>query len=187
MAEEYLDVLTPDGQQMGTAKPRDEIHKDGSWHASVHIWVLDGDQVLLQKRSENKESFPGLYDLSAAGHVRAGETPKEAAVRETREEIGLSLTQEQLQFVAVQQIRYRHDEFVSNEFNSIYVVTAAKGSWDLRLQTEEVAGACWMKLSDLQADLEKNPSRYCIDPEEEELIFCLAETSNTYYNNSDKN
>ncbi len=174
MTEEFLDVLTPDGERTGTAKPRDEIHKDGSWHASVHIWVLDGDEVLLQKRSDNKESFPGLYDLSAAGHVRTGETPEEAAVRETYEEIGLSLTPDELHPVMVRKIRYRHNEFVSNEFNYVYVVRAAKGSWKIRLQTEEVAEAHWMKLTDLQTDLEKEPSKYCIDPAEEELICQYA-------------
>ncbi len=170
MAEEFLDVLTPDGKQTGTARPRDEIHRDGTWHASVHIWILDGDEVLLQKRSADKECFPGLYDLSAAGHVRAGETPEEAAIRETYEEIGLLLTKEQLHFVTVQKIRYQQDEFVSNEYNYVYVVRAAKGSWEIALQTEEVAEVRWMKLSELDSDLKKDPSGYCIDRKEEELI-----------------
>ncbi len=93
-----MDVLTPEGEPTGTVKPRDEIHRDGTWHASVHIWIVDQekDEVLIQKRSDEKESYPGYYDVAAAGHVRAGETPVEAAIRETEEEIGLTLKEEQL-------------------------------------------------------------------------------------------
>lgn len=42
----------------------------GDWHRAVHVWlyVMATKQVLIQKRNEWKDSFPGLWDISAAGH-----------------------------------------------------------------------------------------------------------------------
>ena len=42
----------------------------GDWHRSVHVWVYaqDADSLLIQKRAACKESWPSLWDVSAAGH-----------------------------------------------------------------------------------------------------------------------
>ena len=55
-------------------------------------------QILLQKRSQNKDSFPGKFDTSSAGHIQAGDEPLESALRELKEELGISATPEQLHF-----------------------------------------------------------------------------------------
>ena len=64
---------------VSSAKPRDaKVRKvEGRW------------QVLLQKRSENKDSFPGLLDISSAGHLDPGETYESGAWRELSEELGI--------------------------------------------------------------------------------------------------
>ncbi len=166
-----MDVLTLDGEMTGTARPRDEIHQRGMWHASVHIWIIDEDRALIQQRSEKKESYPGYWDVAAAGHVRAGETPVQTAIRETREEIGLSLTEEQLHLVTVQKLCYRKDAFVSNEYNDVYAARIPQDSWEIRLQKEEVAQVRWIRLSRLKSDLKEGAPGYCIDPEEAEQVF----------------
>ena len=55
MSEEYLDILDEQGNKTGKTKLRSEVHHDGDWHKSVHIWILNskGD-VLLQRRSLTK-------------------------------------------------------------------------------------------------------------------------------------
>ncbi|MBN1308375.1 MAG: NUDIX domain-containing protein [Chitinispirillaceae bacterium] len=55
--------------------------------------------LLLQKRSPFKETFPGLWDISAAGHISAGDSSRETAVRELREELGISLKSNALRFL----------------------------------------------------------------------------------------
>ena len=55
-------------------------------------------QILLQKRSQNKDSFPGKFDTSSAGHIQAGDEPLESALRELKEELGISAPPEQLHF-----------------------------------------------------------------------------------------
>ena len=71
------------------------MHREGDWHAALHIWVggigSDGEAfVLLQRRSRTKDLWPGAFDVAVGGHLRAGESLAEA-VREAEEEIGLAV------------------------------------------------------------------------------------------------
>jgi hypothetical protein len=42
----------------------------GDWHRAVHVWLyaMDSQRLLIQKRMELKDSWPGRWDISAAGH-----------------------------------------------------------------------------------------------------------------------
>jgi isopentenyldiphosphate isomerase len=72
--------------------PRKQVHREGHKHRAVHVLVFNGrGEVFLQKRSMAKDNFPGLWDSSASGHVDSGEAYDESAVREVREEIGLTI------------------------------------------------------------------------------------------------
>jgi isopentenyldiphosphate isomerase len=85
---EYIDTITPDGNLTGESRPRDEVHKNGIWHRSVHIWVLnDKEELLIQRRALQKESHPGMWDVSCAGHIGSGDSSLQAAVRELKEEL----------------------------------------------------------------------------------------------------
>jgi len=84
MTLELIDVLTAEGAPVGIAKTKAEVHRDGDWHRAAHVWIVASDgRLLLQRRSLRKENYPSLWDVSAAGHLSAGETSKECAVRET--------------------------------------------------------------------------------------------------------
>lgn len=83
---ELIDVLDSDGNKLGIAKDKKDIYKDGDYHKSVHIWIInDNNEILVQKRNPKKETFPGLWAISVAGHVRSGEESFEAAIREIKE------------------------------------------------------------------------------------------------------
>lgn len=51
----------------------------------------DKKELLLQKRSATKKSHPNFWDISGAGHIRAGETVTEGAIRELKEELGVEV------------------------------------------------------------------------------------------------
>ncbi len=80
---------------------RSYIHYHKMWHKVVQCWIVGrteaGIRVYLQRRSFEKMSHPGRYDVTAGGHVSAGELPEDAVLRETQEEIGLRLDTDRLQ------------------------------------------------------------------------------------------
>jgi O-acetyl-ADP-ribose deacetylase len=125
----------------GPIKTKPEVHRDGNWHIAAHVWIVTpGGRVLLQKRSLEKENWPGYWDVSAAGHVSAGETAAEAAVRETFEELGLRVTPNQLRRIGVsrEQNVLRDGTYLDNEEHEIFIVEREVDLSMLTLQPGEV-------------------------------------------------
>ena len=78
------------------SKPRGAVHRDGDWHRCFSCWVIAHDAsgepgVLLQRRSMGKDTRPGCWDTSAAGHYRLGESMADGGVREMAEELGITV------------------------------------------------------------------------------------------------
>ncbi len=90
MQEEILEIIDRDGNTLGTA-PRSKIHGNPSLlHKVVHILIFnDAGDLLLQKRSMNKDVAPGRWDTSVGGHISPNEDLTEAAKREMEEELGI--------------------------------------------------------------------------------------------------
>lgn len=76
---EYLDIVDEQGQPTGEIISRTLAHTKGIRHRTAHIWIVrrknEHFQVLMQKRAMSKDSFPGKYDTSSAGHIQAGDEP----------------------------------------------------------------------------------------------------------------
>ena len=93
MADEIFDVVNERDEVIGQA-PRQEVHARGLWHRAVHVLVFNQrGEVFLQKRSMLKDTAKGKWDSSSSGHVDSGEDYDTCAVRELREEIGLTVAQ----------------------------------------------------------------------------------------------
>jgi isopentenyldiphosphate isomerase len=87
--DEWLEEVDAFDRVVGRRR-RGEIHRLGLRHRAVHILVFDGvGRLFLQKRSMSKDSSPGLWDTSAAGHVDFGESYDQSAARELEEELGI--------------------------------------------------------------------------------------------------
>ena len=89
MSEEIFDVVNDSDEVIGQ-RPRSEVHRLNLKHRAVHVLVFNsrGD-LFLQKRSMNKDCFPGTWDSSASGHLDSGENYDACSIRELREELGL--------------------------------------------------------------------------------------------------
>ena len=118
------------GQATGRARSRAAIHLEGDWHQAFHCWILraGGQEIVLQRRSAGKDTFPLCWDAAAAGHWRFGESAEQAA-REIDEELGLRVAFERLRFVG----REREDRAFANglidrEFHQVYAL-----DWDAPL------------------------------------------------------
>lgn len=133
---------------LGMLKSRGEVHRDGDWHRSVHIWLLDEQgRLVLQKRSEHKDTNPGLLDVSCAGHITGNDHALETAVRELQEELGVTMTSETLEAAWVCTLpstasgETTFGKFVCNEFQEIYIIKGwNSGVESLSINRGEVAG-----------------------------------------------
>jgi isopentenyldiphosphate isomerase len=121
--DELLDVVDDWGRPLGVAERR-TVHAEGLWHRVAHILLVadrDGSPtVVLQRRSLTKETFPGLLDLSATGHLGAGESPLDG-VRELREELGVDIAREALHPLGVRRIVDRIPGGVNRELVHVFL------------------------------------------------------------------
>ncbi|XP_004135882.2 nudix hydrolase 3 [Cucumis sativus] len=125
--EEHFDVLTKTGEKTGFSKSRCDVHRDGDYHRAVHVWIFaeSTQELLLQLRADCKDSWPGLWDISSAGHISAGDSSLETARRELQEELGVILPKEafELIFVFLNETSTNGGQFINNEFEDVYLVT----------------------------------------------------------------
>ena len=69
--------------------PRSVMRAENLPHRACYILVFNSQQkIFVQKRTQNKDVYPGYYDIATGGVVLAGETYEESAQRELAEEIG---------------------------------------------------------------------------------------------------
>jgi isopentenyl-diphosphate delta-isomerase len=138
---ELIDILTADGAPAGIVKEKRLAHRDGDWHRAAHLWILATDgRLLLQRRALVKESWPGLWDISVAGHVSAGESAIEAVIREAQEELGLIVRADEL--IPLGRLKYEavvREDYIEREFHDVFVIVRDLDLSTLRLDEAEVA------------------------------------------------
>ena len=167
---EIFDIVNENGMPTGETIERNEAHRKGICHRTVHIWVVrkDGDkcQLLLQKRAAYKDSFPGCYDTSSSGHIHAGDEPITSALRELYEELGITAHESDLNFAGRFHVAYEKEfygkMFRDNEVAFVYVYTKPVEISSLTLQKEEVESVKWFDMEEIQHALEPRDSRFCV-------------------------
>lgn len=149
--EELVDLLNANGEKIGVVE-KSEAHKRGLWHRVVHIWILNSNrQLLIQKRSKQKSFYPNVWDVSVGGHVGAGENAVDASLREVFEEIGVSLSAKDLEFLFSFADQIEYNGVLVNEIADVFLVEKDIDISKLKLQKEEVSDAKWISLNDFFA------------------------------------
>ncbi|MBC8756422.1 NUDIX domain-containing protein [Kordia sp. YSTF-M3] len=151
---ELLDILDNNGKPTGEYLPKDEVHRNGYFHGTVHVWLYTKrGEVVLQLRAADKQNFPNRWDVSVAGHISHGETALQAAQRELEEELGIQAQPAQFQKIANFQIDYKHAaDYWDREFSTIYACEIA-ATTEFTLQTAEVAAVTTIPLAQVQKEL----------------------------------
>lgn len=121
--DELIDIVDEKGNLTGTTALKSKIHSEGHYHNTAHIWFYTKlGEILLAQRSASKAICPLLWDVSVAGHVDSGETIAQAAIRETKEELGLLISEDQLNKIGVFECFQAYTNgIIDNEFHHTFI------------------------------------------------------------------
>lgn len=120
-------------------------------------------EFLWQRRSELVDRYPGYYDISAGGHINLGESLVEAAIRETSEEIGAEISEDDLKFVTMM-------PFNKNRFAWVYCVDYTGRAEDFDFSDKEVSEVKWVPYSEME-EFRKNFAKPPLQKDELTFLF----------------
>jgi len=136
---ELLEVLNENGIPTGEILDKNKVHKEGKYHKEVALILLNKKgEILLQKRSSTKEIEPNKWAWHG-GHVIAGETSKEAIIRETKEELGLTLSKNQIKLL----VELRRDKFPNRQYTVAYYSRCNLNVDEFKIQKDELSEVKW--------------------------------------------
>jgi 2-C-methyl-D-erythritol 4-phosphate cytidylyltransferase len=134
---------------------RANVHRLGLLHRAIHVFVFRADgRVYLQQRSMLKDTCPGLYSASCAGHVDAGETYDHATARELEEELGIPRAA-----ASAARLLFKSGPCANTGWEFVHVYQL---DWDAPLAPNavEISGGVWLLPAEVDAALAANPRAY---------------------------
>lgn len=172
----FLEVHDSSGNPTGVIKSYDDIHRDGDWHKSAHVWLINSKgQILLQRRSLNVHTRPGIWDNTAAGHIDTGNTSTFTAHQELKEEMGLDIPEEKFELIGtiVDQFVTNNGAVINNEFDDVYLLMMDVDDADIHIDTDEIAEFQWIHFTDLEKKIKDNDPLYMPRQAEYDIFFPL--------------
>lgn len=171
---EIFDIVDEYGMPTGQTVERKEAHRNGIWHRTSHVWIVrrheKKTQILLQKRCYTKDSYPGCYDISSAGHIPAGVDFVESALRELKEELGVVVQAEDLIECGTRRVsldeEFYGEPFHDRQFSKVFLLWLDKEESEFTVQKEEIDSVRWMDFFECKRAVEENAIPNCIDMEE---------------------
>lgn len=137
---EYQDLYNKHRQKINKIHRRGSIMQDNTYRILIHVCIFNSHcEMLIQKRTNNKSSWPNMWDVSVGGHVLEGETSEEAAMRETKEELGIDIDLSNQCPILT--------NYFKNGFDDFYIII--KDVEEITLQEDEVSLVQWAKEDDI--------------------------------------
>lgn len=171
---EYLDLVDKNGEKTGEVKERKEVHSNGYWHRGFHVWIVNSKcEILLQRRSANKDIYPNKLYASVAGHPVSGEDEIKGIEREFEEEIGIELDGNDLEYLFTfsQEVVENDGNFLDNMFFDVYLLEKDINLANLELQKDEVRGVEYKYFKELEEMVKTKHKDIVNHPEEWKNLF----------------
>lgn len=171
-SQELLPLLDHLGRRTDLTKDRTQVHIDGNWHASSHVWFIDSkNRILLQQRALTKKLYPGMWCAPVSGHVAAESDSVQTAIKESKEELNVTLSEQDFFLQAI--IRGTFDDpaigLQEKEYISVFIATKIP-QIDLGFSNDEVAGFKWFDFTEFSTMINKLDKSLVPAFEEYEII-----------------
>lgn len=182
---EKLPLLDDNAKMTPYFVDREYAHTHGSLHPTAHVWVLKQHprRILIQQRAFTKDSYPGQWDMSAAGHVVYQDTIENTALRELEEELNIHTDMEHLisigSFIHHTIGTFHGRPWNDHELSEVFLCFVPE-DFKPKLQPEEVESYTWItpeKLKDMMdaPDDAPNHKKICTLPEDIQLLLQYLE------------
>lgn len=138
--DDILKIYDQDFNNIGRAA-REKIHTEGLLHQVAHVWMFQFKEqdsyVLIQKRSMNRELYPGKYDLIQTTHCDPDESYEEAIVDSMDYYLGAKMTKEDIIHVGSTRQRIDHENYHDNALVQVFAIFVSKALF-IMPDTEEI-------------------------------------------------
>lgn len=161
---EYLDIVDENNCLTGDKLERKQVHEQNLFHRHVSCWIMNSKgEILLQRRAFTKSKNPGKW-AKTGGHVDSGETVKQAVKREVYEEIGISISEDQMIEVEV----FQSNKMNEHSFSHGFILLIDHMIHEFKLQEEEVSEVKYFTIEQLERYKEKNDDSFVFSKWEDE-------------------
>ena len=186
---ELLDIVDENGNPTGETVERETAHRQGIRHRTSHVWIVrkkegiteesasdteSAWQILLQKRSRDKDSHPGCYDISSAGHIPAGSGFLDSAIRELFEELGVVAEESELRYCGTRKLCWEETFygklFRDNQVSNVYLLERDLKEEEFHIQESEIESVMWMDFEECVRAVREGSIPNCIVMEELEMV-----------------
>ncbi|QFT87905.1 isopentenyl-diphosphate delta-isomerase [Bacillus sp. THAF10] len=152
MENEFFKIFDDGRNEIGVAS-RSDVHKFGYWHETFHCWFVTKhrgiDCIYFQLRSDLKEDYPNLLDITVAGHLTANERVEDG-VREIKEEVGIDVPFHDLEQLGIMEYCVTKEDFIDKELAHVFLYKCEHNLNDFIVQSDEVSGMAIAKLNDFR-------------------------------------
>lgn len=121
---EFIDIYTRLGESANQKEEKTVAHEKGLFHKTVHVWIINSKgELLVQRRSKDKRTYPNMLDISFAGHISSGESIVDGVLREGKEELGLDINLDYLSYLFSYRVEkeIEKNKYFENEIVNVFL------------------------------------------------------------------
>lgn len=151
---EIWDLYDENRELTGRSHIRGETIPEGCYHLVVHVWIRNSKgEYLISQRSASRPAFPLMWEC-VGGSVVKGEDSLTGALRETKEEVGISLSPEDGKLVRSVVRKIVNGERFADILD-VWLFTYDGAVSLEQATTQEVAQAVWMTEGEIKELLDQ--------------------------------